>query len=204
VRVLETVLRLAHPFVPFISEELWQVVAPLAAKQGVSVLIEPYPAAQPEKKDSAAEHEVALLKELVNAVRELRGDAGVGAGEKVGLFIAGGTEFARRYESYLKPLARVSQQTCVDALARRDAPTKVVEHFQIMLDIKVDVAAERARIARDIARIEGEIGSNEAMLANESFVARAPAGVVKEKRDRLAGLRATLEKLKAQLGRLSG
>jgi valyl-tRNA synthetase len=80
----------------------------------------------------------------------------------------------------------------------------VVERFQIMLDIKVDVAAERARVAKEIARIEGEIGSNEAMLANESFVARAPANVVKEKRDRLAGLRATLEKLKPQLGRLSG
>jgi len=204
VRVLETVLRLAHPFTPFITEELWQVVAPLAGKKGVSVSIEPYPAPQPEKKDPAAERELALLKELVNAVRELRGDAGVSAAEKVGLFIAGGTEFARRYESYLKPLARISEQTCVDVLPQRDAPTKVVEHFQLMLDIKVDVAAERARVAKEIARIEGEIGSNEAMLANESFVARAPASVVKEKRDRLAGLRATLEKLKPQLGRLSG
>jgi valyl-tRNA synthetase len=204
VRVLETMLRLAHPFIPFITEELWQVVAPLAGKQGVSVSIEPYPAAQPEKKDPAAEHEIALLKGLVNAVRELRGDAGVGAGEKVGLFVAGGTELARRHERYLKPLARVSGQTCVDALPQRDAPSKMIEHFQIMLDIKVDVAAERERVAKEIARIEGEIGRAEAKLANESFVARAPASVVKQERDRLAGFQATLEKLKPQLGRLSG
>jgi valyl-tRNA synthetase len=204
VRVLETVLRLAHPFIPFITEELWQVVAPLAGKRGVSVSIEPYPAPQPEKKDPAAERELALLKDLVNAVRELRGDAGVGAGEKIGLFIAGGTEFAQRYESYLKPLARISEQTCVDVLPQRDAPTKVVEHFQLMLDIKVDVTAERTRVAKEIARIEGEIGRAEAKLANESFVARAPASVVKQERDRLAGFLATLEKLKPQLGRLSG
>ena len=204
VRVLETMLRLAHPFIPFITEELWQVVAPLAGEKGVSVSTERYPSPQAERNDPAAEREVALLKDLVNAVRELRGDAGVGAGEKVGLFVAGGTEFAQRYERYLKPLARISEQTCVDALPQRDAPTKMVEHFQIMLDIKVDVAAERARVTKEIARIEGEIGSNEAMLANESFVARAPASVVQEKRDRLAGLRATLEKLKPQLSRLSG
>ena len=204
VRVLETVLRLAHPFIPFITEELWQVVAPLAGKKGVSVSTERYPAPQAEKNDPAAEREVAVLKDLVNAVRELRGDAGVGAGEKVGLFLAGGTEFALRYESYLKPLARVSQQTCVDALPQRDAPTKMVERFQIMLDIKVDVAAERQRVAKEIARIEGEIGRAEAKLANESFVARAPASVVKQERDRLAGFHATLEKLKPQLGRLSG
>jgi valyl-tRNA synthetase len=80
----------------------------------------------------------------------------------------------------------------------------MIEHFQIMLDIKVDVAAERERVAKEIARIEGEIGRAEAKLANQSFVARAPANVVKQERDRLAGFHATLEKLKPQLGRLSG
>jgi valyl-tRNA synthetase len=204
VRVLETVLRLAHPFIPFITEELWQVVAPLAGKAGVSISVQPYPVAQKEKTDTAAEHEIAVLKQLVNAVRELRGDAAVSAGEKVGIFVAGGTELAKRYESYVRPLARVSQVTYVETLAQSNAPVKVVEHFQLMLDIKVDVAAERERVAKEIARLEGEIGRAEAKLANESFVARAPAHVVEQERDRLAGFHATLQKLKPQLGRLSG
>ncbi len=204
VRVLETVLRLAHPFIPFITEELWQSVAPLAGKKGLSVSVQPYPQGEEKKRSPAAEHEIAVLKQLVNAVRELRGDAAVSAGEKVGLFVAGETELAKRYESYVRPLARVSQVTYVDTLAQSNAPMKVVEHFQLMLDIKVDVIAERERVVKEIARLEDEIGRAEAKLANESFVARAPAHVVKQERDRLAGFRATLEKLKPQLGRLSG
>jgi valyl-tRNA synthetase len=204
VRVLETTLRLAHPFIPFITEELWQSVAPLAAKKGVSISIQPYPASDPAKVDPAAEHEIAILQQLVNATRELRGEADVGAGEKVGLFVAGDTDFAKRYESYVRPLARLSGLTYLPALPRNDAPVKVVEHFEVMLDIKIDVAAERERIAREITRLEGEIGRAQAKLANESFIAHAPAHVVKQERERLAGFHATLEKLRPQLGRLSG
>jgi valyl-tRNA synthetase len=203
VRVLETVLRLAHPFVPFITEELWQSVSPLAGRKGISISIQPYPEPQPEKKDLAAEREIAVLQQLVNAIRELRGDADLGPGEKVGLFVAGGTELARRYEPFVKPLARLSQVSYADNLPRSEAPVIVVEHFQLMLDIKVDVAAERERIAKEIARVEGEIAKASTRLANESFVARAPAQIVAQERERLAGFHATLEKLKPQLERLS-
>jgi valyl-tRNA synthetase len=202
-RVLETVLRLAHPFIPFITEELWQSVAPLAGKQGVSISMRPYPLAQAEKKDPAAEREIALVKQLVNAVRQLRGDAELGAGEKVGLFVAGGTELARRYEPFVKPLARLSNVTYVDALPRSEAPVRVVEHFQLMLDIRADPVAERQRLAKEQARVQGEITKAEAKLANESFVARAPAEVVHQERERLAGFHSTLAKLKLQLDRLS-
>ena len=97
VRVLETVLRLAHPFIPFITEELWQSVSSLAGRKGASISVQPYPEAQPEKKDVAAEREIGLLQQLVNAIRELRGEADLGPGEKVGLIVAGGTDLARRY-----------------------------------------------------------------------------------------------------------
>jgi valyl-tRNA synthetase len=204
VRVLETVLRLAHPFIPFITEELWQSVSPLAGKKGISISVQPYPEAQPEKKDGAAEREIGVLQQLVNAVRELRGDADLGPGEKVGLFVAGGTDLARQYEPFVKPLARLSHVGYADTLPQSDAPVKVVEHFQLMLDIKVDVAAERERIAKEITRLEGEVAKASARLANESFVARAPAEIVAQERERLAGFHATLEKLKPQLGRLSG
>jgi valyl-tRNA synthetase len=203
IRVLETVLRLAHPFIPFITEEMWQSVAPLAGKKGISISVQPYPGTQPEKTDAAAEREIGVLQQLVNAVRELRGDADLGPGEKVGLFVAGGTEFARRYEPFVKPLARLSHVSYADSLPRSEAPVKVVEQFQLMLDIKVDVAAERGRIAKEITRLEGEIAKASARLANESFVARAPAQIVAQERERLAGFHATLEKLKPQLERLS-
>ncbi|HEY2969201.1 MAG TPA: valine--tRNA ligase [Casimicrobiaceae bacterium] len=203
VRVLETVLRLAHPFIPFITEELWQSVSSLAGKKGVSISDQPYPEMQPEKKDVAVEREIGVLQQLVNAIRELRGDAELGPGEKVGLFVAGGTELARRYEPFVKPLARLSHVSYVDILPRSEAPVKVVEHFQLMLDIKVDVAAERERIAKEITRVETEIAKASTRLANESFVARAPAQIVAQERERLAGFHATLEKLKPQLERLS-
>ncbi|TMH65660.1 MAG: valine--tRNA ligase [Betaproteobacteria bacterium] len=203
VRVLETVLRLAHPFIPFITEELWQSVSSLAGRKGASISVQPYPEAQPEKKDVAAEREIGLLQELVNAIRELRGDADLGPGEKVGLVVSGGTELARRYELFVKPLARLSHVSYADTLPCSEAPVKVVEHFQLMLDIKVDVAAERERIAKEITRVEGEITKASTRLANESFVARAPAQIVAQERERLAGFHATLEKLKPQLERLS-
>ena len=100
-------------------------------------------------------------------------------------------------------LARLSDVTYVEALPTRHAPVRIAEHFQLMLDIKVDVVAERERVAKEIAQLEVKIASAEAKLANESFVARAPAHVVKQERDRLAGFYATLEKLRPQLGRLS-
>jgi valyl-tRNA synthetase len=90
-----------------------------------------------------------------------------------------------------------------DALPRSEAPVKVVEHFQLMLDVKVDVAAERERIVKEITRVEGEIAKASTRLANASFVDRAPAQIVAQERERLAGFLATLEKLKPQLERLS-
>src|SRR5207248_8557211 len=144
---------------------------------GISISVEAYPLEQPEKRDPAAEQEIAVLMQFVNAVRELRGDTDVKAGEKVGLFVAGGIEAARRYERYLRPLARVSEVTYVDALPKSDAPVKVVEHFQIMLDIRIDPEVQRAQLAKDEARVRSEIAKAEAKLANESFVARAPAQV---------------------------
>jgi valyl-tRNA synthetase len=203
IRVLETVLRLAHPFIPFITEELWQSVAPLAGRKGISISVQPYPETQPEKTDAAAEREIGILQQLVNAVRELRGEADLGPGVKVGLFVAGETGLARRYEPFVKPLARLSHVSYADTLPRSDAPVKVVEQFQLMLDVKVDVAAERERIAREITRLEGEIAKASAQLANESFVARAPTHIVAQWRERLAGFQATLERLKPQLERLS-
>ncbi len=110
--------------------------------------------------------------------------------------------FSRRNSGYLKPLARISDIEYVATLPATEAPVKFIDLFQVMLDRKIDPAAERERLGREITRIEGEIAKADAKLRNENFVARAPALVVDQERARLAGFTATLEKLKPQYARL--
>ena len=204
VRELEATLRLAHPFIPFITEELWQSVAPLAGKSGETISLQPFPMANFERFDAAADREMALLKDLVGACRALRGGMGLSPAQKVPLLVVGEPDALERYAPYLVPLAKVSEVRVVDELPETDAPVEIVGGTRLMLHIDVDPATERARIAKEVARIEGDMAKAVAKLANEGFVARAPAHVVEQERARLAAFAATLEQLKPQLERLSG
>jgi valyl-tRNA synthetase len=204
VRELEATLRLAHPFIPFITEELWQSVAPLAGKSGETISLQPFPMANFERFDAAADREMALLKDLVGACRALRGGMGLSPALKVPLLVVGEPDALERYAPYVVPLAKVSEVRIVDELPETDAPVEIVGGTRLMLHIDVDPATERARIAKEVARIEGDMAKAVAKLANEGFVARAPAHVVEQERARLAAFAATLEQLKPQLERLSG
>ncbi|HEX7271005.1 MAG TPA: valine--tRNA ligase [Casimicrobiaceae bacterium] len=208
VRVLETVLRLAHPFIPFITEELWQVVAPLAGRQGISISVQPYPQPRPEKINRSAEIEIARLKERVLAARALRGEMKLSPAQRVPLWAAPGNAEERESLSttnvYMLALAKLSEVRIEDELPSSDAPVVVAGASKLMLHVEVDRGAERERIAKEIARIEGEVAKLQSKLANDSFVKRAPAQIVAQERERLAGFHATLEALRPQLGRLSG
>jgi valyl-tRNA synthetase len=203
VRELEATLRLAHPFLPFITEELWQTVAPLAGKAGETIMLQPFPKADTDRIDVAANAQMALLKDLVNACRALRGEMGLSPAQKVPLIATGNAAMLGEFAPYLVALARLADVKIVSELPATDAPVEIVGDYRLMLHIEVDAAAERERIAKEQTRIEGELAKAEAKLANESFVARAPAAVVEQERVRLAGFKSTLEKLRAQQSRLS-
>ncbi len=199
VRVLETSLRLAHPIIPFITEELWQSVAPLAGKKGDTIMLQPYPKSQPEKIDPAAEQEVALAKEIVNATRNLRSEMKIAPKDRITLFTTGQPSVSA--VAALVSLAR-SQPRVVEELPDTGSPVAVVGPHRLMPHIEVDPAKERERLAKEVARLSGEVAKAKAQLANPSFVERAPAPVVQQMRERVAGFEAALAKLSAQLEKL--
>ncbi len=211
-RVLEATLRLAHPIIPFITEELWQKVAPLAGKmvdgEVTSVMIQPYPVAQPDRIDPVADRWVAELKASVDAVRNLRGTMRMPPGERVPLVAAARDAAVRERLAagapYLKWLARLSDVTVVEALDPASSnAVQVVGDALLMLDVKIDVAAERERVAKEEQRVAGEITKSRGKLANQSFVGKAPPEIVAQERERLARFERTLEELREQAMQLA-
>jgi valyl-tRNA synthetase len=201
-RVLETILRLTHPIMPFITEEIWQTVVPMTEKHGASIMLEAYPKAQPDKLDEVSEAWVLQLKQMVDACRSLRGEMGISPASKVPLIAVGDAEKLALYAPYLKALAKLEDVSIVAELPEADAPVMLVDDFKLMLKVEIDVAAEKERLGKEIARLEGEINKANGKLNNESFVARAPAEVVAQEKARVAEFSASLEKLQAQMAKL--
>ncbi len=200
--VLEATLRLAHPLIPFITEELWQQVAPQAGTAGPSIMLAAFP--RPTGMlDAAAEAEMGQFKALAEAVRALRSAMSLSPAQKVPLAAVGDTSTLMRFAPYLSALARLSAVKIVsdDALPS-GAPVEIVGAYKLALEVEVDLAAEAARLDKEMARIAAEIAKAEAKLANTNFVARAPETVVAQEKQRLADFNATLEKLKLQRARL--
>ncbi|HJS78202.1 MAG TPA: valine--tRNA ligase [Burkholderiales bacterium] len=200
VRVLETALRLAHPIIPFITEELWQKVAPPAGKKGDTIMLQPYPKSQPEKIDEAAEREIATAMAVVNAARNLKAEMRLTPQQRVPFYITGkpGGALLAAVEALVRP----SVIHPADELPSSESPFAVVDAHRIMLHVEVDRAAERERLSKESARLEGEIVKAKAKLGNTSFVERAPAKVVEQERARLARFESTLAKVRQQLEKL--
>ncbi len=177
VRVLETVLRLAHPIIPFITEELWQSVAPLAGKAGATIMLSPYPRSQSERIDEAAEREVAVAKDLVNAGRNLRSENKLPPQARVPAYMTGNPDKTSLVA--LAVLVRTSEIHVANELPKSEFPVAVVGPHRLMLEIKIDSAAE-------IERLKKELAISPPKRANSNFVERARPEVVSQERERLA------------------
>ena len=209
IRTLETILRLAHPIIPFITEALWQKVAPVAGRAGESVSIAAYPVSQPDRMDTQAEAHVARLKALVDACRNLRGEMNVSPATRLPLFVVGDTDFMHSAAPVLQALAKLSEVRVFDseaewAAAAQAAPVAVVGAARLCLFMEIDVAAEKARLGKEATRLEGEIAKAQGKLSNQAFVAKAPPAVIEQEKHRMAEFTTTLAKVREQLQRLGG
>jgi valyl-tRNA synthetase len=222
-RVLETTLRLAHPIIPFITEELWQKIAPLADRYGdkgvqtlhgaelasaladkrFSLMLQPYPKAQLEKIDPTADAFVGKLKAMVDACRALRGEMNISPSTKVPLNAQGAAEELTQIAPYLQSLAKLSGVEIVAQLpADSMAPVQIVGETRLMFHIEIDVVAERERLNKEIARLQSEISKAQAKLGNAGFVDRAPPAVVAQEKERMAGFESLLIKVSEQRAKL--
>ncbi|MFA1602998.1 valine--tRNA ligase [Alcaligenes faecalis] len=207
IRVLEVVLRVAHPIIPFITEELWQKVSVVAGKRAAnettSISVQPYPIANPAAIDEQAVAQVAELKAQVDAIRALRGEMNLSPAQRVPLIAQGDAAILSANSPYLASLCKLESVDIVEQLPTdAGAPVQVVDKTQLMLHVEIDVEAERIRLSKEIERLQGEISKAEGKLGNASFVERAPAAVVEQERLRVAQFGETLAKVKQQFDRL--
>ena len=210
IRVLETVLRLLHPITPFITEALWQEVAPVAgrksAQDDASIVVAPYPTADLSRVCPTSDAWMARLKAVVGAARNLRSEMGLSPATRVPLLTTGEADFVAEACALLQALGKFSEVRILDEAAFNEASAMaavaVQGELRLAPHVEINVEAERARLSKELARIEGEISKAQAKLGNEGFVARAPAAVVQQEQQRLADFQATLERLQTQLARL--
>ena len=203
VRVLETILRLLHPIMPFITEELWQVVAPLAnAKTADSIMLAAYPQADKEQIVQTAFDKMAALKDLVEEVRKLRGEMGIAPNVKAPLFVEGSTELEGLLK-YLPSLTRLTEAKLVDSLPEaEDAPVAVCNGARLMLKVEIDKAAETARLSKEAEKLQKALDKLNAKLSKPGYTEKAPAHLVEKDKADLAELEDKMAKVQTQLAKL--
>ena len=210
IRTLETILRLAHPITPFITEELWQKVAPVAGRAGPSISIATYPVSQPERIDAQAVAEINQLKQWVDACRNLRGEMNVSPSTRLPLFALVAPQdqdFLNRWAAVLQALSKLSevqifQDESAWTQAAQAAPVAVAGATRLCLFMKVDIEAEKLRLGKEASRLQTEITKAQHKLGNEAFVAKAPPAVIEQEQKRLSEFSNTLAKIQEQLAQL--
>lgn len=211
VRVLETILRLAHPIIPFITEELWQTVSVVAARrkqdEQASLMTQAYPESVASRIDEKAEHYVEQLKAAVDAIRALRSEMGLAPSEKVPLVASHEgnqelNEFLNQSRDVLAALAKLAEVEIVGALPNSPAPVQIVGGLRLMLRVEIDVEAEKARLSKELEKTRLEIQKCSGKLNNEAFVSKAPEAVVNQEKERLEQFELLATRLQNQLSQL--
>ncbi len=209
VQVLEQILRLAHPLIPFITEEIWQRVAPLAGRSGMTIMQQPWPIADAAQIDERAEAEAAWLMSFVMGIRRIRSSMNIAPSKPLPVLLRQGSEDDRalldRHRSALLSLARLATIEWLEAGDHApESATALVGEMQVLIPLAglIDKDAELARLGKELARLAGDIERCDAKLANRNYVERAPAHVVDKERERLAELRISHAALEEQLARI--
>ena len=206
IRVFEAVLCLIHPLMPFVTEEIWQRIAPLAGRTGPSIMLEPYPVPQPERDDSEAVEHMTWLKDLILAIRRIRGELDLPPGRRIPVVLIGPSDTERERleggDAYLRALARVATIDVLEPGAPAPkAATALLGGLEILVPLEgiIDKDAEMERLGRQLAKLGKNLSRSRAKLANPSFRERAPGAVVEKERRQAAEMESSIGKLEAQL-----
>jgi valyl-tRNA synthetase len=200
---LETILRIAHPVIPFITEEIWQIIGPMTLKHNDSIMLEPFPQSREEKVDAESVKWMDTLKQMVEHCRSLRGEMNISPAEKIPLALAGNDAEAATFIPYLIGLAKLSSVEVSDDLPKKEAPVAIIDDYKLMLNIEIDVEVEKERLQKEITRLENEINKAHSKLDNANFVAKAPSEVISQEKDRLESFTASKTKFIKQLRNLN-
>ena len=200
---LETILRIAHPVIPFITEEIWQIIGPMTLKHNDSIMLEPFPQSREEKVDAESVKWMDTLKQMVEHCRSLRGEMNISPAEKIPLALAGNAAEAATFIPYLIGLAKLSSVEVSDDLPKKEAPVAIIDDYKLMLNIEIDVEVEKERLQKEITRLENEINKAHSKLDNANFVAKAPSEVISQEKDRLESFTASKTKFIKQLRNLN-
>jgi valyl-tRNA synthetase len=194
---------------PYVSEEIWQRVAPMAGVDGETIMLQPYPQPDPARLDQGAEEDMAWVQSFVLGVRRIRAEMDISPGKPLAVLLDGGDETDRKRvvqtSIYTHSLARLSS---VDWLTAGQEPpesaTALVGELKILIPLGdlIDKEAEISRLTREIGKTRGELEKCQNKLANEQFIARAPAAVVAKERQRLEETQSALDRLQEQLERM--
>ena len=210
VATLEAALRMLHPLMPYLTEEIWKRVAPRLGKTGDTLMLESFPGAHSLPADTAAADAMAWLKTFILGVRRIRAENNLEPAKRIPVRVSGGNAFEKAWlatlQAAIRQLARIERIEDAPADGDADATTALAGEMTIfvpLLDL-IDPAVERERLTREIARLNQDLQRIEGKLSNESFVARAPADVVDKERRRASDNRDQLARLEAQLSRLPG
>ncbi|MDG2271479.1 MAG: class I tRNA ligase family protein, partial [Halioglobus sp.] len=209
IRVLEICLRLLHPMMPFITEEIWQTVGPLAGKRGGSIMLQPYPESDERNIDLHANEDVEWLKAVIEGVRNIRGELNISPGKELSVLLRKGDKSDQsrlaKNSQYLGKLAKISN---ISWLADDDdvplAATALAGELEILVPLEglIDKDIEIARLSREISKVESDLKRLQGKLGNAAFVDKAPAAVVAKERDKMQAQLQALEALQQQLQRI--